>query len=645
MSRRLLVSCVLGGLGLLLTASRAGAAQSYRTEIPSTRELPPSVLDSAGEKVELEGTLEIFVEDRLDGSRRLTFLHLDSGERYTLSFDSEPARLLTGDRVRVRGLRVDQTVVVESGSGNTELLSGAGTESLQATSALPNSFGAQKTVVLLINFSDEATQPYTKSSAQSVVFTTTNNFDLENSYGQTWLTGDVFGWYTISLSSTVCDYATLASQANSAASTAGVNLSNYSHYVYAFPQNACGWWGLGSVGGNPSQAWINGNLQLQVVAHEMGHNFGLYHSHSLDCGSVTLGGTCIADEYGDTLDNMGYSSYHFNAFQKERLGWLSYGSSPPITTVTSSGTYSIDAYETVGSAPKALKIAQGTTGSYFYVELRQGLGFDGALGSNANITSGVVVHLASPADPNSSDLLDMTPATASWTDPALHIGQSFSDSGVTIVVNSLGSTNASVAVTLGPDSPPPLDTTQPAAAVTGPAAGAIVSGSVAVTASASDNVGVARVDFYRDGGVMLGSSASAPYAVTWDTTTVSPGSHSLYARAVDAAGNTGTSAVQTVTVASGDTTPPTVTIASPTNGATFSRKSTVTLAATALDNVGVTRVEFFVNGVLLSTDTSSPFSSSWKVPAKANATYGLQAKAYDAAGNVSVSAVLTVYAK
>ncbi len=63
------------------------------------------------------------------------------------------------------------------------------------------------------------------------------------------------------------------------------------------------------MGGAPSTAWINGSFVLQVVAHEMGHNFGLYHSHSLDCGSVPLGTGCTMDEYGDIVDNMGYSSY------------------------------------------------------------------------------------------------------------------------------------------------------------------------------------------------------------------------------------------------------------------------------------------------------------------------------------------------
>lgn len=95
----------------------------------------------------------------------------------------------------------------------------------------------------------------------------------------------------------------------------------------------------------------------------MGHNFGLYHSQSLDCGTVTLGTSCASQEYGDTLDIMGYAVYHFNAFQKERLGWLDYGSSPPLTTVSAAGTYTIAPYETEGSASKALRIPRGGTGS------------------------------------------------------------------------------------------------------------------------------------------------------------------------------------------------------------------------------------------------------------------------------------------
>lgn len=82
-----------------------------------------------------------------------------------------------------------------------------------------------------------------------------------------------------------------------------------------------------------------------------------------------------------------------------------------------------------------------------------------------------------------------------------------------------------------------------------------------------------------------------------------------------------------------DTTAPVVQITSPLNGTTVPKNTNVTIAATATDNVGVTRVEFYTGGVLRCTDTVSPYSCMWLVPKKPNVLYQIQAKGYDAAGN------------
>ena len=89
----------------------------------------------------------------------------------------------------------------------------------------------------------------------------------------------------------------------------------------------------------------------------------------------------------------------------------------------------------------------------------------------------------------------------------------------------------------------------------------------------------------------------------------------------------------------GDTIAPTVSITSPANGATVIRKSTVTINATASDNVGVTRVDFLVNGAVQCTDTGAPYSCSWRVPNPMGKTYQLQARAFDAAGNSATATV------
>lgn len=91
--------------------------------------------------------------------------------------------------------------------------------------------------------------------------------------------------------------------------------------------------------------------------------------------------------------------------------------------------------------------------------------------------------------------------------------------------------------------------------------------------------------------------------------------------------------------ASGDDTPPAVSITSPANGTLVTRKASVTITATASDNVGVARVEFLVNGTLQCTDTSASYSCNWRVPAAPNKTYQLQARAFDLAGNSATATV------
>jgi hypothetical protein len=159
------------------------------------------------------------------------------------------------------------------------------------------------------------------------------------------------------------------------------------------------------------------------------------------------------------------------------------------------------------------------------------------------------------------------------------------------------------------------------------------SGTITLAANATDNVGVSMVEFYVDN-VLKGTSNVAPYSVTMNSTTLVNGTHSLVAKAYDAAGNVGTSTAVAFSVnnpTGGDTTAPTVT-------ATESGSSgSVTFSASASDNVGVTKVEFYVDGALKGTDTASPYTMAFDSTTLTNASHALTAKAYDAAGNSKLS--------
>jgi hypothetical protein len=187
------------------------------------------------------------------------------------------------------------------------------------------------------------------------------------------------------------------------------------------------------------------------------------------------------------------------------------------------------------------------------------------------------------------------------------------------------------------------DTTPPGVSITAPAAGGSVSGSVTITANATDNVGVVAVRFRVDGTAVGVEDTTAPYSVTWNSAEVPNGAHALTADARDAAGNVTASATVSVTVSNtpGDTTPPTVSVTAPAAGAVLT--GTVTVAANAADDTGVVGVQFRLDGNALGTeDLNAPYSISWNTTSTANGQHALSAVARDAAGNATTAGVVNV---
>ena len=180
-----------------------------------------------------------------------------------------------------------------------------------------------------------------------------------------------------------------------------------------------------------------------------------------------------------------------------------------------------------------------------------------------------------------------------------------------------------------------IDTIPPSVVLTDPADGAIVSGTVTLTATASDNVAVDHVDFLVDG-QSVGSDSSAPYSVDWDSLSVVDGPHSISALAVDTADNSATSDAASVTVANLpglDTTPPTSTIScnsAPCSSSYYSASVSVSLAAT--DNPGGSGVA----SIRYTTDGSDPTATSGNVyggPFSIGSTATVKYRAFDNVGN------------
>ncbi|MDQ1742225.1 MAG: hypothetical protein QOE23_564 [Pseudonocardiales bacterium] len=170
------------------------------------------------------------------------------------------------------------------------------------------------------------------------------------------------------------------------------------------------------------------------------------------------------------------------------------------------------------------------------------------------------------------------------------------------------------------------DTTAPTAAITSPADGTSAYGSVTVTATAGDDQAVTSVDLLVDG-VAVATSTTVPYSFNWSATAV--GSHTLQARAKDAAGNVGTSAPVTVTVPA-DTTAPAAPDMPSSTGVTTTAATLTWPAAT--DDRGVTGYQVLRDGVQVGSTSSLSYTDTGLTP---GGTYSYTVRAVDAAGNAS----------
>jgi chitodextrinase len=533
---------------------------------------------------------------------------------------------LPGERVRLTGerrngvfLAVDAVPLTETGTTQTTQ-----TTTLAATTTATT----RQTAVILLNFTNDASQPWTPSAVSDVMFGETNSVNAyykETSYGNTSFAGSVFGWVTIPYDNTSCDYWTWG---NAAQQALGIDTTKYDNIVYMWPQAAsCGWGGMGQLFGKLS--WINGWLAVRPLAHEVGHTMGVHHSGSLECtvngARVTISSpdNCDRIEYGDPFSVMGGTTRQWTNWNRAQVGWI-----PEKITITRAGTYTV-APEEFSAQPRLLRVARGD-GNYFYFEFRQPSGAYDNFSATDPAVNGVLVRLAPDTTTVAqSALVDMTPATSTRNDAALLVGQTFSDpvSGISVTTTAVAPQGATIDVSFGGGSTGGGDTTAPAAPTNLTAKTTSTSIALAWTAS-SDNVGVAGYRVSRES-VLLNTTT----ATTYNDSGLTTGTTYRYSiSAFDAVGNK--SAESWIWV----TTPAPVTDTTPPKTPSSLKALVIGTTQVALswvastDDVGVEAYDVYRDGAKVAQTTLPNFLDTGLLP---GSTHKYQVLARDAAGNSS----------
>ncbi len=407
---------------------------------------PPAVLQQIPEELQNEveqpittrGEINVIHQDDFERGRSKFFYYLnapDQPQNLPLYIAGTAPTVLSGSEVEVHGYKIDNNLLANAQGGTVTVI----------RRAKPEALGNQRVLVVLLNFSDSGKPPFSKSQAKKLVFDDrVEAFVEENSYNKTHLTGEVTDWHTLRRKARI---ATSASRECVLPEVDEIyplikdkfNLKDYDRLIfiidYTTQSGDCdltrgmgeiGKWSyqFGGVKYRFSGAWIPlspislkegvwGDSPFRdfdyALSHELGHNLGLPHAHSWDCGAVVLGENCQQVEYGNRFDTMGYgtNSSHFNAFYKEALGWLGGESS---LIINKPGTYSLNPLEEAKGVRLAKIELAKDKNTPFYLEYRRGIGFDKSL-NNSRLSgnqSGLFINLVPPWA-GFSRLLNITP--------------------------------------------------------------------------------------------------------------------------------------------------------------------------------------------------------------------------------------------
>ena len=345
----------------------------------------------------------------------------------------------------------------------------------------PWSVGAKQIIIIRVDFSDDTGEPndgfgttYTIDYVHNFTDQHIDPYYQRSSFGLTSISNVVTAVYR--MPRTKADYGAtqdndgLHTDAETAAS-ADYDLSKFDRIVVLFNFNLdLGYGGLAQIHG--PRVWVNGEYDFRVVAHELGHTYGLWHANlwTVDDGNP-ISPNGFSQEYGDDFDTMGANfadteETDFNMWKKNLMGWISDSQVLTPSLATTNRIYYFDNQKATG--PLAIKVAKNDDGAgHFYW-----IGYHPRFAENPNMKNGAYIFWGYDFN-RQSELLDMnTPGDSpdgssnSDIDAGLLAGSIFADKGANFAIQPIKTGSDAngqyldVAIKL-PPAPPQL-VTQPA---------------------------------------------------------------------------------------------------------------------------------------------------------------------------------------